>query len=54
MAEKNLPRQINHLKSPVTIRSFDHAKNERKKVAVNEITKHGVPLLFRTPEVTKQ
>ena len=50
---KNLPRQINHLKSPVTIRSFDHSKNERKKVAVNEITKHGVPLLFRTPEALK-
>ena len=34
---KNLPRQINHLKSPVIIRSFDHSKTERKKVDVNEI-----------------
>ena len=50
---KNLPRQINHRKSPVIIRSFDHSKNERKKVDVNEITKHGVPLLFRTPEALK-
>ena len=32
MAQKknNLPRQINHRKSAVIIRSFDHSKNERK------------------------
>ena len=35
------------------IHSFDHSKNERKKVHVNEITKHGVPLLFRTPKALK-
>ena len=35
------------------IRSFDHSKNERKKIDVNKITIHGVPLLFRTPEALK-
>ena len=35
------------------IRSFDHSKTKRKKVDVNEITKHGVPLLFRSPEALK-
>ena len=56
---KNLPRQINHLKSPVIIRSFDHSKSERKKkkkkkkVDVNKMTKHEVPLLFSTPEALK-
>ena len=50
---KNLPRQINHLKSPVIIHSFDHSKKRKKKVDVSEITKHGVTLLFRTPEALK-
>ena len=35
------------------IRSFDHSENERKKVEVNEIAKHRVPLLFGTPEALK-
>ena len=35
------------------IRSFDHSKKRKKKVDVNEITKHGVPLLFGTPEALK-
>ena len=50
---KNLPRQINYLQSPVIIRSFDHSKNERKKIDVNEITKRGAPLLFRALEALK-
>ena len=32
MAEKNLPYQINYLQFPVIIRSFNHSKNERKKL----------------------
>ena len=28
---KNLPRQINHRKSPVIIRDFDHPKKAKEK-----------------------
>ena len=52
-SRKNLPCQINHRKSPVIIRGFDHPKKRKKKVDINGITKHGVPLLFRTPEALK-
>ena len=36
-SRKNLPRQINHRKSPVIIRGFDHPKKREKKVDVNEL-----------------
>ena len=52
-SRKNLPRQLNHRKSSVIIRGFDHPIKRKKKVDVNGITKHGVPLLFRTPEALK-
>ena len=54
---KNLPRQINHLKSPVIIRNLDHSKNERKKLTLAKLNiKYlvlGVTRLFRTPEALK-
>ena len=34
---KNLLHQINHLQSPVIIRSFDHSKNERKKLTLTKL-----------------
>ena len=37
MAEKNLPRQINYLQSPVIIRNFDHSKTERKKLTLKKL-----------------
>ena len=54
---KNLLHQINHLQSPVIIRSFDHSKSERKKLKLAKLNfKYlvlGVKKLFRTPEALK-
>ena len=39
IVKSNLPRQINYLQSPVIIHSFDHSKNERKKLRLTKLQK---------------
>ena len=54
MSVKTYLVKINYLQFPVIIRSFDHSKNERKKLTLTKLrNKIGVPLLFRTPEALK-